>query len=101
MNVKKTKVKKATKKIKAKKAKISLKMIKGATGYEVKVSTGKKFKKKKTITKVFKKAKFTIKIKKFKNKKKLYVKARAFKVVKGIRYNGKWSRRKRIKMKKK
>ena len=47
----KVKVKKVARKAKGTKAKISLKKVKGATGYVVKISTSKKFKKKTTITK--------------------------------------------------
>lgn len=49
VTVKKTNVKSAVKKKKATIAKVSLKKVKGATGYIVKVSTSKKFKKKVTI----------------------------------------------------
>lgn len=101
VTVKKTKIKKATKKKGAKKAKISLKKVKGASGYVVKISTSKKFKgKKKTITNRVKKATFVIKSKKLKKNKKYYVKARAFKKVNGVIYYGKWSKRKSIKVKK-
>ncbi len=99
VSVGKTKVKKVTKKLAAKKAKISLKKISGAQ-YQVKVSTTKKFKKKNTITKKVKKAKFVIKSKKIKGKKTLYVKARAYKIVNGKPYYGKWSKVKKIKIKK-
>lgn len=97
--VEKTKVKKLTKKLVAKKAKISLKKI-GGVKYQVKISTTKKFKKKKTVTKKVTKAKFTIKSKKIKNKRKLYVKARAYKVVNEKVYYGKWSKVKGVKIKK-
>ena len=84
----------------SKKAKITLKKISGAK-YQVKVSTTKKFKKKNTVTKKkVKKAKFTIKSKKIANKKVLYVKARAYKVVNGKTYYGKWSKVKKVKIKK-
>lgn len=93
-----TKVKKAVKCNKAVKAKISLKKVKSATGYVVKVSTSKKFKGKKTITKTFKRNVF--KFKKLKKNKKYYVKARAVKVVGKTKYYGKWSKVKKIKIKK-
>lgn len=101
VNVGKTKVKKVSKKLTSKKAKVSLKKIKGASGYKVKISTSRKFKKKKTVTKTFKKAKFTFKSKKIRNKRKLYIKARAFRTVKGVKCFGKWSKTKKIKLKKK
>lgn len=100
ITVKNTKVKKASKKKSSKKAKITLKKIKGVTGYEVKISTSSKFKKSKTITKKFKKASFTFKSSKIKNKKKLYVKARAYKKVKGRTHYSKWSKKKKITIKK-
>ena len=102
VRVGKTKVKKALKKKTAKKIKITLKKIQGATSYQVKVSIKKNFKNKKklTITKTVKKAKFTIKIKRLKKATKYYVKARAIKVVAGKKYYGKWSSRKKVKIKK-
>ena len=100
VKVGKTKVKSALKKAASKKAKISLKKIKGVKRYQVKVSVSKKFKAKKTITKYVKKAKFTLNIKKFRKSRKLYVKARAYKLVGGIKYFGKWSDKKKIKIKK-
>ena len=93
-----TKVKKAVKRNKAVKAKISLKKVKSATGYVVKVSTSKKFKGKKTITKTFKRNVF--KFKKLKKNKKYYVKARAVKVVGKTKYYGEWSKVKKIRIKK-
>ncbi len=100
--VKKTKVKKAIKRKSAKKIKITLKRIKGASSYQVKVSIKKKFnnKKKITITKTVKKTIFTIKIKRLKKSKNYYVKARAIKVVNKKKYYGKWSNRKKVKIKK-
>lgn len=97
--VAKTKVKKVTKKLLSKKAKISLKNISGAQ-YQVKVSATKKFKAKDSVTKKVTKATFTINNKKIKNKKVLYVKARAYKVVDGKTYYGNWSKVKRVKVKK-
>lgn len=92
----KAKVLKATKKKAAKKAKITLKRIKGATGYQVRVSASKKFKKK-VIKKNYKKVKFIFK--KLKSRKIYYVKVRAYKKVKGNTYYGDWSKPKRIRMK--
>lgn len=100
VKVGKTKVKKVVKKRASKKVKITLKKIKGANGYQVKVSTNKKFKKSKTVTRIVKKAKFTIKSKKIKGAKKLYIKARAYKKVNGTKKYGKWSKKKNVKVKK-
>ena len=96
--VKKSKVKKAVKKRKAVKIKITLKKVFKAK-YLVKVSTSKKFSKKKTVTKIVKKASFVFKNKKFRNKKKLYVKVRAFKKVYNTIIYSKWSKPKKIKLK--
>ena len=94
ITVGKTKVKKA-KRVGKKKAKITLKRVKGVTGYVVKYSTKKTFGKKTTITKKVKKASFTLK--KLKAKKKYYIKARAYRVADKKTYYGKWSARKVIK----
>lgn len=97
---KKTKVKWAKKKKATKKVKISIKKVKGANGYRVQFSTTKKFKKV-LVTKNIKKAKTTIKNKILKNKKKLYVRVKAYKI------NGrqkvlakKWSKAKKVRIKK-
>lgn len=47
-----------------------------------------------------KKVKFTIKLKKLKKSKKYYVKARAVRVVAGRKYYGKWSKGKKVKIRK-
>ena len=91
VSVGKTKVKKISKKKESKKAKISLKKIKGAK-YQVKISTTKKFMKDTTLNKKVKKAEFTVSSRKMKGKSVLYVKARAYKVVDGKIYYGKWSK---------
>lgn len=96
--VKKSKVKKAVKKRKAAKIKITLKKVFKAK-YLVKVSTSKKFSKKKTVTKIVKKASFVFKTKRFRNKKKLYVKVRALKKVDNTIIYSKWSKPKKIKLK--
>ena len=95
VKVPKVKIKKATKKISAKKLKVTLKTAKGVKGYQVMISTSKKFKKAKV--KNYKKAKFTIK--KLKANKKYFIRVRAYKVVNGKVYYGKWSKRK-VKFKK-
>ena len=95
VKVPKVKIKKATKKRSAKKLKVTLKTAKGVKGYQVMISTLKKFKKAKV--KNYKKAKFTIK--KLKANKKYFIRVRAYKVVNGEVYYGKWSNRK-VKFKK-
>lgn len=88
----KASVKSATKKKAAKKVKITLKKLKRVK-YQVQISKGKKFSKKNVlIKKTVKKVKFTLTSKKIKNKKNLYVRVRAIKVVKGKTYVGKWSK---------
>ena len=94
----KTKVAKASKKKNVKKIKLTLKKIKGAKGYQVKVSTSKKFKKKTTVTKTIKKLANTVNIKKLKVVKKYYIKARAFSKTKGTISYGKWSKVKVVKI---
>lgn len=85
------------KKKSSKKVSIRLKKIKNAKGYQVAVYKSKKSKKA-LVKKTYKKTKFTITSKKFKKKKKLYVKARAynFKTGKKKQY-GKWSSWKKVK----
>lgn len=95
-SVGKVSIKSASKKKKAKTAKISLKKVTGATGYVVKVSTSKKFKGK-VVTYTVKKVSVTAK--KLKAKKQYYVKACAYKVVDGKKYYGAWTSAKKIKMK--
>ena len=95
VKVPKVKIKKATKKRSAKKLKVTLKTAKGVKGYQVMISTSKKFKKAKV--KNYKKAKFTIK--KLKANKKYFIRVRAYKVINGEVYYGKWSNRK-VKLKK-
>lgn len=95
-----TKVKEATKKNTSKKVKLTLKRIEGATGYKVQFSKTKKFKKI-LVTKIFKKAKFTVMNKKLKNTKKLYVRVKAYKKVGNKKYySKKWSKVKKVKIKK-
>lgn len=99
VKVGKTKVKGASKKKISKKAKITLKKVKGVKGYQIRVYKSKKTKKI-LVKKTVKKAKFTFKSKKIKNRNVLYIKARAYKVVNGKKYYSKWSKKKKIKMKK-
>ena len=86
-----------TKKKSAKKASVVLKKVKGAKGYQVKISTSKKFKSKATKTITTAKVKFVVK--KLKANKKYYVKARAYKVVNKAKVYGKWSAVKQVKNK--
>ena len=93
-------VKKATKKKASTKVKISLKKVKKAKGYYVQISTSKKFKKV-LVKKYVKKVSFTLKSKKLKNKKKLYVRAKAYKLNgKKKVLSKKWSKVKKVKIKK-
>ncbi len=95
----KTKVKKVVKKKTAKKLKVTLKVVKGAVGYQVAVYKSKKNAKKNKkalVKKYVTKIKFTIKSKKIKNRKKLFVKARAYALNKGIKVFGKWSGIKKV-----
>lgn len=94
-----TKVKKASKKKISANIKISLKKIKGVKGYQIRIYQSKKAKKI-LVKKSVKKIQFTLKNKKLKNKKTLYVSARAYKVSKGTKYYGKWSVRKKVSIKK-
>lgn len=84
---------------KSKKAKIVLKKIKKAKGYQVKYSTNKKFKKSKTKIKTFKKNRFVLK--NLKKGRKYYIKARAYAKVNGRKVYGAWSKRAVIRVKKK
>ncbi len=101
----KAKIKKIYKrKFSAKKMKVSLKKIKGAKGYQIAVYKTKKNakKNKKALVKKYtKKVKYTIKSKKLKGKKKVYVKARAYVLgTNGKKVFGKWSAIKVGKLKK-
>lgn len=99
VTVKKTKVSKFSKKLASNKVKISLKKIKGISGYEIKISSSKKYAKSKTVTKKVKKNVFTVKSSKIKNKKVLYVKVRCYKKVgKKVHYS-RWTSKK-VKIKK-
>lgn len=98
VKVGKTKVTTAVKKKKSSKIKISLKRIKGAKKYQIQISTTRKFKKK-IVRRIVKKAKVTISNKKLKNKRKLYVRARAIKIVDKKKYYGSWSKVKKVKTK--
>ncbi len=101
----KTKVTKIYKKKKsAKKIKIKIKKTAGATGYQVAIYKSKKNakKNKKALVKKYVKfkKKITIKSKKIKNKKKLFVRARAYVLDGTTKLFGPWSNIKKAKIKK-
>ena len=87
------------KKTKAKyyKVKIKYKKIANAQKYQIKYSTTKKFKAKKTKTRYSKKISYTIK--KLKKNRKYYIKVRAFRKNSGKRIYGKWSKVKTLRIK--
>lgn len=92
----------ASKKKSAKKVKLSLKKITGAKGYQVAFyATNKNAKnnKKAIIKKFVKKTSVTVTSSKLKNKKTLYVKARAYKLDIKKKVYGKWSSIKKVKIK--
>jgi hypothetical protein len=94
----KGKIAKASRAKNGKKVKLTFKKIKGATSYEIKISTSKKFKK---GTKTYTSKKLSKTIKKLVATKKYYVKVRAVAVAKdGTVTEGKWSKVKTIKVKK-
>ena len=70
--------------------------VKGAKGYQLQYALSKKFKKKKSIQ--IKKTKYTIK--KLKKKKTYYIRVRAYKMNGKKKVYGKWSKVKKIKVKK-
>jgi len=78
------------KKASKKKITIKLKKLSKAKGYQIQYSTSKKFKAKKTTTKITKKTQITIK--KLKPKKKYYVRVRAYINAYGEKRYGKWSK---------
>ncbi len=101
----KVKVKKAVKKKSAKKIKVTLKkVVPGANGYNVNVFKSKKNakKNKKAILKraVVNTKSFTISGKKIKKRKKLFIRVRAFRAIDSVIYFGKWSKPKKVKIKK-
>ena len=86
-----TTVKSAIKKKSAGKVKVSVKKVKGAKKYQIQIAKTKKFKKV-LVNKIVKKTTVTIKNKKLKNKKKLFVRAKAVGA-------SKWSKVKKVKIK--
>lgn len=83
-------VKSATKKKSAKKAVITIKKMSKVAGYQIKISTSKKFKAK--VTKTLTKKTNKIVVKNLKKNKKYHVKARAYRQEKGSKVFGKWSK---------
>lgn len=98
IKVGKTKILKVSKARASDKVKLCLKKVKRASGYQIQISTNRKFKNK-LINKKIKKTSFFLSSKKFKGQKKLYIRARALKVIKGCKHFGKWSRVKKVKIK--
>ena len=77
------------------------KQPKSTTGYQLQISTSKKFAKKATVTKTVKKNSITkLTVKKLKPKKKYYVRIRTYKTVKGKNYCSNWSKAKTVTTKK-
>ena len=97
--VKKTTVKATAKKLSSNKVKLSVKKVAGASKYAVQISTTKNFKKV-VAKKTSKKAVFTVKSKKLKGKKKLYVRVKVYKKVNGKTVASQWSKATKIKVKK-
>lgn len=74
---------------------------KNITGYEIQYSTGKKFKKNTSASKIVKKAaKVSCRVTKLKAKKKYYVRIRTYKSVRGKKYYSDWSQPMTVKTKK-
>lgn len=101
----KVKIKSIAKKKSAKAVKIKLKKkLKSVTGYQVrffKTKKNAKANKKALVKRTYKKNKktFKVKSKKLKNRKKLFVRIRGYKLVGTKKYYGKWSVSKKVKMK--
>lgn len=92
-NVKRAVIKKI-RRVKGKRAKITLKKLSNVTGYQIKYSTSKTFKN----SKIVRTKNISYTIKKLKKNSKYYVKARAYKIINKTRYYGKWSKVKKIKI---
>lgn len=99
INVPKTKCKMATKSYKSVKIKISLKKVMKANKYQIQIAKSKRFNKV-LIKKTVKKAKITLSNKKLKNKKNLFVRARVIQIIDKKLYTSKWSKVKKVKIKK-
>jgi len=86
----------SAKNVKKKSILVKWKKVSGANGYQVQYSLKKNFSKKKTKTV----KKLKLKIKKLKKKKTYFVRVRAYKIVNGTKKFGKWSGKKRVKIRK-
>ena len=86
----------SVKNVKGKKISTKWKKVKGAKGYQLQYALNKKFKKKKSIQ--TKKTKYIIK--KLKKKKTYYIRVRAYKMNGKKKVYGKWSKVKKVKVKK-
>ena len=84
---------------KSKKAIIKFAKVKGVSGYEVKISTSKKFTKKTSKSKSLSVKKTSYTFAKLKTNKVYYAKVRAYKKVNGKKVYGKWSNVKKVKIK--
>lgn len=73
--------------------------IANASGYQIQVATDKKFKKNKKTVTVAKQNASKKTVKKLKEKKKYFVRVRAYKIVDGKKSYGKWSKIKSVKTK--
>ena len=93
------KIRKVSKKSKKYKVLIKYKKVSHAYKYEIQYSTNRKFKASKTKTRRTKKIKYTIT--KLKNKKTYYIRVRAYRYQFGERVYGKWSKVRKLKIKKK
>lgn len=95
---------KKVKKVSTKKVKLTFKKIKGIKGYQIRISKTIKFKRKYTIKRTVKSNRTVYKVsinsKKLKNAKRVYITARAYKVVNGKKKYGQWSKSKSVKIKK-
>ena len=75
---------------------VKYKRQKKASGYQIKFSTSKSFKKSKTITKTVGKKKTSCTTKRFSAGDTVYVKVRFYKIVNGKKHYGKWSTVKKV-----
>ena len=88
------------KNLKGKKVKLTWKKTKNASGYQIVYAANKKFKKNKRTVNIANVKKIKRTIRKLQYKKTYYFKIRAYKKVSGQKVYGKWSKRKKVKIKK-
>lgn len=98
VKVDKGSVKKAVKKKKSTKVKLTFKKLFNASKYQVMISSTSQFKKRKSITKLVKKVQVSLKLGKLRKARKLYVKVRGVKIVGKKKYYGQWSKKRRVKI---